>query len=182
MSSSYDLLRSKNILAILDGDTAFGVYSFNDEKKNVEIKMPYLNGPALCDISTQFGFPVRYEWGAALSRWQYLNNLLEYCISEDKCSDLLAYLFDKERFSGILSDCTVEEINIAYNFITAAIIQKINGILYFGGNKLSIIGKRFVVHPIDSHPEVETPKIKNIDREYIKDISSRAMDLSLIHI
>ena len=43
MSSSYDLLRSKNILAILDGDTVFGVYSFNDEKKNVEIKMPYLN-------------------------------------------------------------------------------------------------------------------------------------------
>lgn len=176
MSSPYDLLRSKNILAILDGDTMFGVYSFTDGKKNVEIKMPYLNGPALCDISNQFGLPARYEWGAALSRWQYLDNLLEYCINEGKCSDLLAYLFDKERFSGILSDGTVEEINAAYNFITAAIIQKINGILYFGGNELSIIGKQFVVYPLDNHPEVETPKIKTIDREYIKDISSRAMD------
>lgn len=37
------------------------------------------------------------------------------------------------------------------------------------GNGLSFI-------PSDSHPEVETPKIRNIDREYIKDISSRAMD------
>ena len=36
MSSSYDLLRSKNILAILDGDTAFGVYSFNDENIGVQ--------------------------------------------------------------------------------------------------------------------------------------------------
>ena len=43
--NDFELLRSKEILAILDGDTEFG--TINGRR----ISMPYLSGPVLCDIS-----------------------------------------------------------------------------------------------------------------------------------
>ena len=75
-----------------------------------------------------------------------------------------------------MSGHEVDEINEAYDHITKSIIQEINGILFFGGNELTIINKQFIVKPIGSTLTIEAPKIKTIDREYIKSISSRALD------
>jgi len=171
----YRLLKSKEILAILDGDAKFDQYEF-DDGTSVVIAMPYLSGPDLCGLSTLFGLPMTYTWGGVnLSRWQYLDNLMDYCISESKCSDLLSYLFGKEQFSKILSGHGADEIEKAYRHITQEIVQKISGILYFGGNELVVIGNQFIVKKIGSKVVVEAPKIKTVDREYIKSISSRAM-------
>ena len=173
----YRLLKSKEILAILDGDAKFDQYEFDDGTSAV-IAMPYLSGPDLCGLSTLFGLPMTYTWGGVnLSRWQYLDNLMDYCISESKCSDLLSYLFGKEQFSKILSGHGADEIEKAYRHITQEIVQKISGILYFGGNELVVIGNQFIVKKIGSKVVVEAPKIKTVDREYIKSISSRAMPL-----
>lgn len=56
-NNPYNLLRSKEIIAILDGDSRFGDYSFGDSSK-IEISMPYLSGPDLCNLSTKFGLAV----------------------------------------------------------------------------------------------------------------------------
>ena len=174
--SPYELLRTKEIIAILDGDTKYGKYEFNDGTE-LQIMMPYLSGPDLCGLSTLFGLPANYSWGGIkLSRWQYLDNLMIHCIEANRCSDLLAYLFDKKQFSKMLSGHEVDEINVAYEQITKSIMQEINGVLFFGGNELAIVGKQFIVRPIGSTVTVEVPKIKTIDREYIKSISARALD------
>ena len=174
--SPYELLRTKEIFAILDGDTKYGKYEFNDGTE-LRIMMPYLSGPDLCRLSTLFVVSITYSWvGANLSRWQYLDNLMLHCIEENRCSDLLAYLFDKKQFSKMLSGHEADDINAAYDHITKSIIQEINRVLSFGGNKLAIVGKQFIVKPIGSTVRVEVPKIKTIDREYIKSISARALD------
>lgn len=174
--NSYEVLKTKEIIGILDGDTNYGTYEFEDGT-SVQIAMPYLSGPNLCGISTTFGLPVTYSWGkASLSRWQYLDNLMEYCLEQNRFSDLLSYLFAKERFSSVLSGHGATEINIAYECITSTIREKINGILLFGGNELVIIGNEFIVRPIGSKVSVQVPKLKVVDREYIKNISSRAMN------
>lgn len=173
----YELLKTKEIIAILDGDTKYQEYEFEDGT-TVPVAMPYLSGPDLCGVSTLFGLPMSYSWGkgaANLSRWQYLDNLIEHCMNENRMSDLLAYLFGKEQFANRLSGHGVDEIETAYVHITAEIIQKINGLLYLGGNELTVIGNKFVVRAIGSKVEVQAPQIKSIDREYIKNISSRAM-------
>lgn len=173
----FELLKNKEIIFILDGDTKYNEYEFQDGTTAV-ISMPYLSGPDLCGLSTLFGPPMSYSWGksaANLSRWQYLDNLMEHCIKEKRCSDLLAYLFGKEQFSKMLFGHGADEIEAAYTHITYEIIQKINGILYFGGNELTVIGKQFIVKPIGSTVTVQAPQIKSIDREYIKSISNRAM-------
>lgn len=173
-SSLFELLKTKEIIAILDGDAKYGEYEF-DDGTTVVIAMPYMSGPDLCGLSTLFGLPMSYAWGkgaANLSRWQYLDNLMEHCITGNRMSDLLAYLFGKEQFSKMLSGHGADEVEAAYTHITNEIMQKLNGILYFGGNELSVIGTQFVVRLIGSKVAVQTPQIKSIDREYIKSISN----------
>lgn len=176
MNNPFSLLRNKEIIAILDGDTKYGDYKFEDFT-TITISMPYLSGSALCDLSCLFGLPATYSWnGGALSRWQYLDNLLEYCIKNNKCSDLLAHMFSPNQFSKMLRGHSNDEINEAYKTIVSTILDEINGLLFFGGNELLIVdGKNFIMHPIGSMIEIAAPAIKTIDREYIKSISSRAM-------
>lgn len=66
-----------------------------------------------------------YSWdkGAAnLSRWQYLDNLMEHCMDANRMSDLLAYLFGKEQFTNMLSGHRADEIEVAYTNITTEIV------------------------------------------------------------
>lgn len=46
----YELLKTKEIIAILDGDTKYSTYEFEDGT-TVTVAMPYLSGPDLCGAS-----------------------------------------------------------------------------------------------------------------------------------
>lgn len=70
--------------------------------------------------------------------WQYLEKLFEYCIKENRCPDLLAYLFDKQQFKKILAGHEKSSIEEAYTHFVNTIIGKINGKLFFGGNELAV--------------------------------------------
>ena len=173
----YKLMKNKQIIAILDGDVKYSEYKFIDDGEEIRICMPYLSGPDLCAICSQFGLPRQYTWnGVNCSRWQYMDDLMEHCHKNGRFFDMLAYLFSKQQFTKMLSCHSAEAIEDAYKTITEEIIQQINGLLFFGGNELTIIGKQFFIRPIGSKVEIEAPKIKVIDREYIKSITSRALD------
>lgn len=174
--SKYELLREKNILAILDGDTDFGFLEINGESSNIKVSMPYLSGPMLCDMSNKFGLPVTYAWnGGAQSRWAYMDDLLAHCIQNGHESDLLSFLFSKGQFTEKLRGQTPETIDYAYSHIVKAIINQINGILYFSGNELVQTGSVFVIQKIGTTISVAAPSVTAIDRRYITDISERAM-------
>ena len=175
-SNLFELLRDKSILAILDGDADFGEIESADSKKKILISMPYLSGPVLCNISSRFGLPVTYGGnGGTQSRWAYLDDLLAYCIENHRESDLLGFLFSKERFAGMLSEHTPEIIESAYAKIVETVIGKINGFLFFGGNELVRVGDRFVIKKIGTPVKVAAPAIKTINRDYIVKLSERAM-------
>lgn len=174
--SKYELLREKNILAILDGDTDFGFLEINGENSNIKVSMPYLSGPMLCDMSNKFGLPVTYAWnGGAQSRWAYMDDLLAHCIQNGHESDLLSLIFSKGQFTEKLRGQTPETIDYAYSHIVKAIINQINGILYFSGNELVQTGSVFVIQKIGTTISVAAPSVTAIDRRYITDISERAM-------
>ena len=138
LQSNFQLLRTKNILAILDGDVDFGEISTSSSKGNIKISLPYLSGPMLCEIPTRFGLPVSYGWnGGVQSRWEYLDNLFEYCIQNHRESDLLSFLFSKGQFVEKLKGYPPEIIDSAHKDIIATVIDQINGALYFGGHELS---------------------------------------------
>lgn len=158
----YYLLKTKEIITILDGDTKYGQYETMSGKQ-ISISMPYLSGPDLCGLSTHFGLPVTYSWGGSnLSRWVYLDNLLEHCIENNKCSDLLLHMFSLDQFKNILSGLSAEAVEDAYSHIVDEIIGKINGILFFGGHELIKEGNRYLVRikgkDVSVKKDIETEK------------------------
>lgn len=174
MNKNYDLLRSKDIIAILDGDSQI------EEIDGIRIAMPYLSGPMLCELSQKFGCYQEYYWGNSskpnLSRWQYMDNILKYVIKENKVSQLLSYMMEKERFSDSLRKLnTVSDIEKMYKYIIQKVIDQINSILYFGGHELVIINNQFIVKNIDEKINIDIPNINVVNRDYIKDLSERAM-------
>lgn len=174
MNNNYSLLRSKDIIAILDGDFQI------EEVDGIRIAMPYLSGPILCELSQKFGCYQEYYWGNSskpnLSRWQYMDNILEYVIKENKVSQLLSYMMEKERFSDNLRKLNnVSDIEKMYKYIIKKVIDQINSILYFGGHELIIINNQYLVKNIDEKINIDVPNINIIDRDYIKDLSERAM-------
>lgn len=174
MNKNHDLLRNKDIIAILDGDSQI------EEIDGIRISMPYLSGPMLCELSQKFGCYQEYYWGNSskpnLSRWQYMDNILKYVIKENKVSQLLTYMMDKERFSDSLSKLnTVSDIEKMYKYIIQKVIDQINSILYFGGHELVIINNQFIVKNIDEKINIDIPNINVVNRDYIKDLSERAM-------
>lgn len=174
--SNFELLRNKRILSILDGDIDFGLLKINGEDSDINVSMPYLSGPTLCDISCEFGLSVSYgRSGGAQSRWVYLDNLLSFCIQKKQESKLLSFLFSRNQFASKLNGKPPEIIEFAYNNIVDIIIKQINGILYFGGNELLLMGNSFIIRKIGETVSVITPSVKSIDRSYIADLSNRAM-------
>ena len=168
--SSFGFLRNKTILAILDGDTTFG------EIDDIRISMPYLSVPEIVGISQMFGLDVSYGGsGGTQSRWAYLDDLIEHCISKNKMNELLSYLFSKQQFEEKLRGNSPKRIEELYEHIIFAVHEQINGVLYFGGNKLLVANKKYYIVPIDRVVEIEAPTVKGIDREYIKGLSERAM-------
>lgn len=174
--SEFELLRDKNILAILDGDTQFGTLEIDGKDSDISISMPYLSGPVLCDISNKFGMEVTYGWsGGAQSRWAYLDDLIVYCIEKSLISEMLSFLFSEGQFVDKLKGYTPQIIKYAHAQIVGTIIDQINGILYFSGNELVKNGWMVNIREIKSQISLVTPCIKTIDRQYITDLSERAM-------
>lgn len=66
----FELLKKKDIYAILDGDMDFVEY------KNKKYGFPYQRGVDLIEICRNFGL----EMESSMSRWMYIEALFEYAI------------------------------------------------------------------------------------------------------
>ena len=179
----YELLKQKEIIKILIGDTLFGSIPCSDEvdeifgfniPKSVGVSMPNLTGREICDISTRFGFSMKYV-GNQSSRRQYFEDMLDAIIQSGRCSDLLTFLFNKSQFVSKLSCFSPEIIDDKYNQIVNTVLEKINSILHCSGNELKIIDNKFIIQSSNTNIEIYAPNIKNIDSNYIANISKRAL-------
>ncbi len=163
MSSSnldFRFLKTKEILAILDGDKQLGMLNINGLDGAIALSMPYLSGPMLCNISTRFGRAITYHQSGALSRRVYLEELLDYCIKKGIVSKLLSFLFSKEQFKDILLDQEPAVIEYAHKQIVEAVIEEINKILYFSDKKLINNGVSFIICDVTAPITIEAPSIK----------------------
>ena len=100
---------------------------------------------------------------------------MEYCIKNEKVSDLLLYIFDKKQFKEKFKGMSSTEIEENYKLIVEEIMEKINGCLYFSGKKLIKIENNFFIQARNKTVSLPTEKIKIVDSEYIKNIHSQAL-------
>ncbi len=166
MQNEYKVLLEKEIYQILDGDTLLHPQDENDEYK---VAMPYLNGSDLTSLCQAFGLHLEY----GKSRWTYVDELLRYGIQNDRCSEMLAYMFNKERFKDFTALSLPEEVDEAYKSIVLTAINKINEILHLGQHELKQVNGAFYITEIGKPVSLPTENIKLIDVPYVRDLQER---------
>ena len=167
----YKLLKTKEIVAVLDGDEDFG--DFNSRQK---MSMPYLSGSAICDVGKRFGLALEYE--GMKSRWSYMYDLIDLGIGSSNISDVLSYLFDESNFSkNIPSSLTNEEFKEYYKRSVESAIGRINSLLHYSGKKLVIKNNKAVLVSRNKEEiELSVKNITTINRDYIKRVAENAID------
>ncbi len=166
MTKDFELLNRKDIIAILDGDIKF------DDASDGILGMPYLKGNVLREMSREFG--LIQEFG--LSRWMYLENLLHYAVKNNRCDELLQYIFDINRFYQLEGLGNADEINKVYKDICNTAISQINAKLALGRHELKLVGGHFYITDLNQVVEVASHKLKTIDSLYVRDLLERCRD------
>lgn len=176
----YKLLKNKKIVEVLDGDETFGDFERYDTTSNfgvsdLKIAMPRLSGPDICNVAKAFGSTMEYT--GTQSRWQYMFDLIDYGINSERISSIIAYLFDESNFTRVIIELNKDEFENYYKISVESVLERINTILHFGGNKMIIDKQRaLIVSNNASAPEISIKNVKNIDRDYIKLLSKRAIE------
>ena len=177
LKENYGKLCQESIIKILDGDTQFDYLTFSNSGNFVPVSLPYLRGIDMFEIAVKFGFEKKENCSGGISkrRCDYLKDLLDFCIDNDKAGELLSFLFSKGQFVDKLKHLNREEIDSAHSYIVSHIIDEINNILYFSGFELKQEKDIYKVVKIGETIIADIPSIKEIDSDYIKDISERAL-------
>ena len=82
-NTDFKLLVTRNMIDILDSDTNFGTFTFDNGKYFI-IAIPYLSDPMLCSISTEFGLVARYDFDTTNHKKQNKSRLQQAFSDEDK--------------------------------------------------------------------------------------------------
>lgn len=163
----FSILLNKKIYAILIGDqNVFDEYS-----------LPYLSGPDLCTLCSQFGLPRTYRWQSGnVSRWMYMQDLMEFLNKQNKISDLLSFLFQRSRFTNLNSIGNIHKINEVYSNIVSGALSSINSHLLIAGKEIRLLNKHFIIANIGEEVAFEAPKVRVVTSQYIRELPERIKD------
>lgn len=164
----FKLLINRKIIDILIGDSK--VYD--------DYTLPRMSGPKLCDLCTYFGLNKKYAWNDApnQSRWEYMSDLLCFLDSRGKVPDLLTYLFKMERFDALTKLGNPQKVKTVHDSIIDGAINSINAILMIAEKELRCVSGTFAVVDLGQKIVFDTPKVKVITSQYIRELPERIKD------
>ena len=161
------ILINRNIINILIGD----------EKVCEEYRLPYLSGPDLCALSTEFGLQKSYSWnGGGVSRWVYMQDLMTYLEKQGRLFELFSRLFDRQYFKELSKLTSPELVTSTYNSIVDCAINRINANLILAKKELRVHKGQFTLTDAGTEPIFIAPKVKVVDRQYIRELPERIKD------
>lgn len=162
---AYGLLRDKRFYELLDGDAAFPTTYAADDK------MPHLSGGNICDLSRALGLPVN---ASGMSRWCYIEDMLDYAVEHSRFSDFLSLFFNSPFFAEHLADAPFGEFEARHDAIVQGVIDQVNRMLRFGGHELHVVGGKYLITEIGETPHIEAPSIKKMGSAYVHQMAQRA--------
>lgn len=166
----FSLLINRKIIDVLIGDV----------KLYGEFSLPYMSGPDLCQVCTTFGLARTYTWGnrgvANKSRWEYMQDLMKHLNPQGKIPDLLSYLMQQDRFKNLIGVGNIQKVDETYKGIVKSAIDAINAQLVIARVELRLVNKTFVLTRVDEKVVIETPKVKIITSQYIRELPERIKD------
>lgn len=166
----FSLLINRKIIDVLIGDV----------KLYGEFSLPYMSGPDLCRVCTAFGLARTYTWGnrgvANKSRWEYMQDLMKHLNPQGKIPDLLSYLMQQDRFKNLIGVGNIQKVDETYKGIIKSAIDAINAQLVIARVELRLVNKTFVLTRVGEEVVIETPKVKIITSQYIRELPERIKD------
>lgn len=166
----FSLLINRKIIDVLIGDV----------KLYGEFSLPYMSGPELCQVSTTFGLARTYTWGnrgvANKSRWEYMQDLMKHLNPQGRIPDLLSYLMQQDRFKNLIGVGNIQKVDETYKGVIKSAIDAINAQLVIARVELRLVNKTFVLTRAGEEVVIETPKVKNITSQYIRELLDRIKD------
>lgn len=166
----FSLLINRKIIDVLIGDV----------KLYGEFSLPYMSGPELCQVSTTFGLARTYTWGnrgvANKSRWEYMQDLMKHLNLQGRIPDLLSYLMQQDRFKNLIGVGDIQKVDETYKGVIKSAIDAINAQLVIARVELRLVNKTFVLTRAGEEVVIETPKVKNITSQYIRELLERIKD------
>lgn len=166
----FSLLINRKIIDVLIGDV----------KLYGEFSLPYMSGPELCQVSTTFGLARTYPWGnrgvANKSRWEYMQDLMKHLNPQGRIPDLLSYLMQQDRFKNLIGVGNIQKVDETYKGVIKSAIDAINAQLVIARVELRLVNKTFVLTRAGEEVVIETPKVKNITSQYIRELLDRIKD------
>ena len=135
----FSLLINRKIIDILIGDVKlYGEYT-----------LPYMSGPTLCQLSTQFGLARTYTWGNRgmlnKSRWEYMQDLLKFLNQQGRIQELLSFLIRQGRFDNLTGIGDIQELDEIYKAIIKGMLDAINVQLVIARVELRLVNKKFIL-------------------------------------
>lgn len=148
-----------------------------DEKVFEKYGLPYLSGPKLCSLCTEFGLLRTYSWGGGgVSRWMYMQDLMEYLEKQGRIFELFSRLFDIQNFTELSKLPSPELVMLTYKSIVDGAIKRINVKLALSKKELRFHKGQFTLVDAGTETVFIAPKVKVIDRQYIRELPERIKD------
>lgn len=163
--SPFIILQRKEIYEFLEGSGKPDLVTFKGKKYG----MPYHTANELNDICRGFG--VTDALGG--SRWTYVETLLQYAIDNNRCDELLSYLFALERFDNLQEIHDIEDIQKVHQQIIVAALEEINRIIRLTRKELIIANGHFAITNMGERPMIITPNVDSLSIAYITGLKER---------
>lgn len=107
-----------------------------------------------------------------------MSSLFQYALTENRCSELLFYLFSIEQFTNLKVLPTMEEIDSVHQKIIEEALKRINLKIRLSRKELVLYNNQFLVVETGKKPILQTPVINSINMPYIHGLRERcAADL-----
>ena len=160
----FKLLRRKDVYEFLQGNgPTLVVY------KGKEYGMPYYTATQLHNLCMDFGMAD----APSGSRWEYVEALMNYAISENRVEEFLQYIFCEDRFENLRELGSLDEIDEVYKIIFVKAIDYINELIKMSRHELQYINGHFYFTEIGKKVEIETPKLDIYSMSYVQKLKER---------
>lgn len=131
---------------------------------------PYKKGWELETLCNELGLEIEYD---KRSRWQYMKELMGFCYEQDKIPELFEKILAKKNFGKTLKNSN--DIKKESKEIVDKAINEINKKLFLEDYELVKINQKYLIKPINQSIDIISPNFDEIDNEYIKGVSEKAL-------
>lgn len=105
-----------------------------------------------------------------------MQDLMRYLNPQGRIPELLSYLIQQGRFENLTGIGDIHKVDETYKAIIKGMLDAINAQLVIARVELRLVNKKFVLAGIGEDVVIETPKVKIITSQYIRELPERIKD------